>query len=226
VADNISILIKRLGYDFSDTSLVDLALSHRSVGANNNERLEFLGDSMVNFLIAEALFLKFPDSREGELSQMRAKLVKGATLAELAREFGLGDFLNLGQGELKSGGFRRQSILADTVEALIGAIYIDGGIEPCRLHVLRWYQSRLDKMSPQGSIKDAKTLLQELLQSNKHALPVYSVLETSGSDHEQQFTVACEIAHLQQSFSGSGNNRRSAEQAAAQQALDLLQASK
>lgn len=221
---NISLLIKRLGYQFQDEELVNLALSHRSVGANNNERLEFLGDSIVNFLMAEALYEKYPDCREGDLSQMRAQLVKGETLAELAREFSLGDFLNLGQGELKSGGFRRQSILADTVEALIGAMYIDSDMTTCREHVLRWYHSRLEKISPKA-IKDPKTSLQELLQSTQRALPIYRLLETTGSDHQQQFTIECEIEHLSKRFVGNGNNRRAAEQAAAKQALELLKQS-
>ena len=216
-------LIRRLGYQFNDPALVDLALTHRSVGSANNERLEFLGDSIVNFLMAEALFNKFPRCREGELSQMRAKLVKGATLAEIAREFGVGDFLNLGPGELKSGGFRRDSILADSVEALIGAIYQDGGMEPCRKHVLSWYKSRLDKISPVTTNKDAKSRLQELLQSDQKGLPTYNVLKTSGTDHQQYFDVECVIEHLNKRFHGSASNRRAAEQAAAQEALNTLQ---
>lgn len=220
-ADN-SRLIKRLGYSFKDESLVDRALSHRSVGSANNERLEFIGDSIVNFLMAEALFNQFPDSREGELSQMRAQLVKGTTLAEIAREFELGDFLNLGPGELKSGGHRRESILADTVEALIGAMYLDGGMEACRKHVNNWYQSRLVSISPKQEIKDAKSRLQEFLQGRGQALPKYHVCETAGSDHQQQFTVECEVEPSKQRFEGCGTSRRSAEQAAAQAALDLL----
>ena len=216
-------LINRLGYDFSDSSLVDLALSHRSVGGNNNERLEFLGDSIVNFLIAEALFQKFPRSREGELSQMRAQLVKGVTLAELAREFELGDYLKLGPGEMKSGGFRRESILADTVEALIGAIYLDGGMEICRERVLCWYATRLEAISPQGANKDAKSKLQELLQSRNNDLPRYRLVQTTGDAHQQQFEVECEISFLKQGFHGSGSNRRAAEQVAAQLALIHLQ---
>ena len=217
---NQQTLIRRLGYHFNDPALVELALSHRSVGAKNNERLEFLGDSIVNFLMAEALFVKFPQCREGELSQMRAQLVKGKTLAEIAREFELGDYLNLGPGELKSGGFRRESILADTVEAIIGAIYLDGGMDACKEHVTRWYQSRLEAISPQGANKDAKSQLQELLQSRKKSLPQYHLVETTGSDHEQHFEIECEIEYLQQRFLGEGSNRRAAEQAAAQRALD------
>ncbi len=219
-----ALLISRLGYDFQDDSLVDLALSHRSVGANNNERLEFLGDSILNFIIGEALFKQFPQCREGDLSRLRAQMVKGVTLAEVAREFNLGDYLHLGPGELKSGGFRRESILADTVEALIGAIYLDGGLDACRDRVLSWYASRLQGISLQSPNKDAKSQLQEFLQSRKKALPVYHLEATKGNDHQQQFEVACEITHLAQRFHGSGSSRRAAEQAAAQVALDQLQA--
>lgn len=221
--ENYSALTNRLGYHFKDSSLLELALSHRSVGAKNNERLEFLGDSIVNFLMAEALFSKFPGSREGELSQMRAQLVKGVTLASLARDFGLGEFLHLGQGEMKSGGHRRSSILADTVEALIGAIYIEAGMDVCRERVLCWYASRLNEIAPNGSIKDAKTQLQELLQAKQKNLPVYSLLETTGSDHQQQFSVECEIGYLQKRFSGKGNSRRAAEQDSARQALSWIE---
>ena len=216
-------LIATLGHNFTDESLVDLALSHRSVGAKNNERLEFLGDSILGFVIGEALYQKFPAIKEGELSQMRSKLVKGKTLAELAREFELGNYLKLGQGELKSGGFRRESILADTVEALIGAIYLDAGMEICRSHLLRWYASRLEAISPQSGHKDAKTLLQELLQSRKKNLPIYEIVNTSGDDHHQHFEVKCTVAGIQQGFTGEGSNRRAAEQEAATKALAVLQ---
>lgn len=216
-------LVERLGYSFKDLSLVETALSHRSVGAHNNERLEFLGDSIVNFIIGEALFQQFPQCQEGELSQMRAQMVKGVTLAEIAREFEIGDQLNLGQGELKSGGFRRESILADAVEALIGAMYLDGGMDICRENVLRWYRTRLEKISPKGANKDAKSKLQEWLQSTKKALPVYSVVQASGDDHEQSFEIECMITHLQRSFTAVGSSRRAAEQAAAAKALDQLQ---
>ena len=221
---NISLLSKRLGYDFKDPSLVNLALSHRSVGKKNNERLEFLGDSIVNFLMAEALFEKFPHCREGELSRMRAELVRGSTLASIAREFDLGEYLNLGQGEMKSGGHRRESILADAVEALIGAIYTDSDMVTCKQRVLSWYQTRLAAITPAESNKDAKTRLQELLQGQKHPLPKYELVKTSGSEHQQQFEVECEIKHLKQRFQGSGSSRRNAEQAAAQAALHSLQA--
>lgn len=217
-------LIKRLGYDFNDVRLVEIALSHRSVGANNNERLEFLGDSILNFTIGEALFRKFPDCREGSLSQMRAQLVKGVTLAEIAREFDVGENLNLGSGELKSGGHRRESILADAVEALIGAIYIDGGIDLCQQRILSWYHSRLEYISPQNSAKDSKSKLQELLQAQKKALPDYSAKQISDDLHQQIFEVECEIEHLGQRFKGHGSSRRAAEQNAALAALDYMQA--
>ena len=222
---NINTLCRRLGYEFKELSLLDLALSHRSVGKKNNERLEFLGDSIVNFLMAEALFEKFPNCREGELSRMRAELVRGSTLAAIAREFDLGEHLNLGQGEMKSGGYRRESILADAVEAIIGAIYSDSDMATCKQRVLSWYQSRLDAITPAESNKDAKTRLQELLQGQKKPLPRYQLVNTSGSEHQQQFDVECEIKHLNQRFSGQGSSRRAAEQSAAQQALTSLQQS-
>lgn len=218
-------LIAVLGHEFNDESLVDLALTHRSIGAQNNERLEFLGDSILGFAIGEALYQKFPDIKEGQLSQMRSQLVKGKTLAEIAREFELGDYLKLGQGELKSGGFRRESILADAVEAIIGAIYLDAGMEACKKRVLCWYASRLEAISPQASNKDAKTQLQELLQSRKKALPQYTVLNTSGDDHQQHFEVECRVAGLSQVVIGEGTNRRAAEQAAAGKALTMLESS-
>ena len=221
--ESIEPLVRCLGYRFNDPALVELALSHRSYSANNNERLEFLGDSIVNFLIGEALFEKFPDAREGDLSRMRAELVKGKTLAELAREFSIGDFLNLGPGEMKSGGHRRESILADVVEALIGAIYKEAGMDVCRERVLSWYASRLEGISPQSSQKDAKTQLQEFLQSRKKPLPIYHLVASTGFEHDQQFEIECEVAGIKPSVKGCGGNRRTAEQNAAAEALALLQ---
>jgi len=217
------LLTRRLGYSFTNFALAEQALTHRSFSNSNNERSEFLGDSILNFVIAEALYHRFPNANEGDLSRMRAGLVKGATLAEIAREFRLGDCLNLGPGELKSGGFRRESILADALEALIGAIYLDGGLEACRNCVIAWYGSRLDRVVPGEMNKDPKTRLQELLQARGLALPVYQLVEASGEAHNQHFAVTCEIAALRGSFRGSGGNRRSAEQAAAQAALDQLE---
>ncbi len=216
-------LLRKLGYPFKDLALLKLALSHRSVGAENNERLEFLGDSIVNFLMAEALYQQFPDAREGDLSRMRAELVKGKTLAAIAREFDIGDCLHLGPGEMKSGGHRRESILADAVEALIGAIYLEGGMEACREYVVPWFADRLASISPTVSIKDAKTQLQEWLQGRKRALPVYQLVATRGSDHAQQFEVHCQVDKIAKPFVGVGSSRRGAEQEAAAQALAFLQ---
>ncbi|MCP5161621.1 MAG: ribonuclease III [Hahellaceae bacterium] len=217
-----SALERRIGYQFEDKNLLVLAMTHRSYGGHNNERVEFLGDSVLNFIIAEALFLKFPKAREGQMSRLRARLVKGVTLAELAREFGLGDFLLLGSGELKSGGYRRESILADAMESVIGAIYLDSGFEACRARVLHWYADRIESLSLQDTQKDPKTRLQEFLQSRQQELPRYEVTEVIGEQHAQTFFVECEVSMLEGSTKGRGSSRRIAEQQAATQALRLL----
>ncbi|RNF49259.1 ribonuclease III [Marinomonas hwangdonensis] len=216
-------LCRRIGYFFADLGLLELALTHRSFGGKNNERLEFLGDSILNYVIAEDLFHRFPKAKEGELSRLRASLVKGDTLAELAREFQLGDYLKLGAGELKSGGFRRDSILADTVEGIIGGIYLDAGMEVCREHILAWYKERLDATSLKIVTKDAKTRLQEYLQARKHALPQYDVVNIVGEPHDQTFFVHCQIELCDHSIEGKGNSRRIAEQNAAAKALKQLE---
>ena len=182
-----------LGYQFRDSDLLDLALTHCSAGGQNNERLEFLGDSIVNHIIAEALFLRFPASREGEMSRMRASLVKGDTLAEVALELELGDHLRLGSGERKTGGHRRASILADAFEAVVGAILLDSDVEQCRQCVLGWFDARLQQLSTGTVEKDAKTQLQEYLQGRSNPLPVYELLSVQGEDHTQQFQVACRL---------------------------------
>jgi ribonuclease-3 len=215
-------LSQRIGYNFKDESLIQLALTHRSKGGTNNERLEFLGDSIVNFVIAEALFLKFPDAKEGKLSRLRAGMVRGTTLAELARDFDLGEFLVLGSGELKSGGFNRESILADTVEAIIGAIYSDAGFDVTQERVLDWYSSRLDAMKEDDNLKDSKTRLQEYMQKIHNRLPKYDVIEVFGQAHDQKFKVACQIESLQEVTLGIGSSRRLAEQSAAEKALKAL----
>ncbi|NIB43308.1 ribonuclease III [Pseudomaricurvus alkylphenolicus] len=215
-------LLNRLGYEFKDPDLFDLALTHRSCGARNNERLEFLGDSILNFIIGEALFERFDEAKEGQLSRLRAQMVKGETLAEIAREFDLGPNLNLGEGELKSGGFRRDSILADAVEGLIGAIYRDGGMQAARDRVRVWYQSRLDALQLDTNRKDPKTELQEYLQARKAALPVYEVIDVGGEAHAQQFTVACRCELLPEATEASASSRRSAEKMAAAAALQQL----
>jgi ribonuclease III len=215
-------LQRAIGYEFSDTDLLDLALTHRSAGNRNNERLEFLGDSIVNHIIAEALYLKFPDAHEGDMSRMRASLVKGDTLAEVALELDLGEHLILGQGERKSGGKRRSSILADGLEAVAGAILLDSDVETCRQCVLDWFEQRLLNLKVDGTDKDAKTQLQEQLQGSRRPLPEYELLGVQGDDHKQQFQVACRLSRPALVVEGSGSSRRKAEQAAARSALQRL----
>lgn len=223
MSQSLDTLSRRIGHTFSDPSLLELAMTHRSYGGQNNERLEFLGDSIVNFVIAEALFQRFSQAREGQLSRLRARLVKGPTLAELAREMGFGDYLRLGSGEMKSGGHRRESILADAVESVIGAIYLDAGMEVARARVLAWYAERLEAISLQDTQKDPKTRLQELLQSRQLPLPRYEVVAVAGEAHAQTFTVECHIEMLDGHATGVGASRRHAEQKAAEQALARLE---
>ena len=215
-------LQRALGYTFTDPQLLTLALTHRSAGSANNERLEFLGDSIVNHIVAEKLYSSFPKAREGDMSRMRASLVKGETLAELAREMGLGEHLILGSGERKSGGHRRSSILADALEAVIGGILLDSDVQTCRACVLPWYVSRLDQLSADGADKDAKTQLQEYLQGRGKPLPEYELVEVTGDDHQQQFQVACRLGKPVIVVEGAGSSRRKAEQAAARVALERL----
>jgi ribonuclease-3 len=217
-------LEKALGYTFCDKSWLDLALTHRSVsGSQNNERLEFLGDSILNFVVADFLYQQFPSEKEGVLSRYRALLVKQDTLAEVAKELALGDYLKLGIGELKSGGFRRESILADTVESILGGIYRDcGDMAQCTHCVHRWLGVRLQTVGSEQSIKDPKSRLQEHLQSRHQPLPLYEVTRTEGEAHNQLFFVSCTVPGLAQPTQGQGNSRRHAEQDAAAQALTLL----
>lgn len=215
-------LYQRLGYHFKDESLVRLALTHRSKNENNNERLEFLGDSILNFVIAEELYRRFAKAKEGKLSRLRARIVKGDTLAEIAREKDLGEFLLLGTGELKSGGFRRDSILADVVEALIGAIYLEAGLEATRERILAWFASRLDDLTLADPIKDPKTRLQEYQQAHKLSLPAYEVLSVIGPSNEQQFTVQCLVPEWPDPAVAHGASRRGAEQNAAEVMLKNL----
>ena len=222
----VSELAQRLGHRFKDESLFELALTHRSCGKRNNERLEFLGDSVLNFTIAADLFQRFPAAREGQLSRLRALMVKGETLSEIARELGLGDYLRLGSGELKSGGFRRDSILADSVEAIIGAIYLDAGLETAERFILSWYEKRLDELDLDGSIKDSKTRLQEFLQSRRLDLPEYELVSVEGEAHAQTFNIECHTVLLDNPTQGQGNSRRQAEQNAAKVALVQLREEK
>ncbi len=220
--DNLDRLQRKIDYQFQDTGLLKQALTHRSAGHKHNERLEFLGDAILNLTIAEALFHQFPKCNEGELSRMRATLVREPTLAILARDFQLGDYLSLGQGELKSGGFRRESILADCVEALIGAISLDSSLANTTEIVTRWYQPLLKDIQPGDNQKDAKTRLQEYLQGNRLPVPTYNIVNIQGEAHNQLFTVECSIQNNDRTFIGKGSSRRKAEQAAAEQILQEL----
>ncbi len=222
-ARQLSELQQRLGYRFADEQLLTLALTHRSCGSQNNERLEFLGDSIVNHIIAEVLYDKFPDAHEGDLSRLRASLVKGDTLARLARDLDLGLQLRLGGGEKKSGGQRRSSILADALEAVAGAIFLDADLAECRRCVLAWYGERLDELSIEAVAKDPKTRLQEFLQGRGNPLPEYELVDVRGRDHDQHFQVACRVSRPQLVVEGSGKSRRKAEQAAAESALQRLE---
>ena len=215
-------LFQVLGYNFENNDLIKAALSHRSVGKINNERLEFLGDSLVNFFIADELYRCFPRAKEGELSRLRAHLVRGETLAEIGVHFELGQYLHLGIGERKSGGANRHSILADAVEAIIGAIYLDAGIQRCRECVLAWFKPRIENLTLTTTAKDPKTLLQELLQGRGKGLPIYTMTTVAGEPHKQLFTVQCSIAPLGFITEGTGSTRRKAEQIAAQKMLDKL----
>lgn len=212
-------LVKTLDYQFRDAGLFREALTHRSAASCNNERLEFLGDSVLNFVIAEELFRRYPDVTEGDLSRLRAELVKKEGLAKVAKDLKLGDYVILGSGELKSGGFRRDSILADAVEAILGAVYLDAGFDVCKQMILRFYHQQLEEVPAPSELKDAKTRLQELLQAHKLTLPEYDVTQISGKAHQQTFTVVCRIRALQVETQGVAGSRRKAEQIAASQAM-------
>ena len=218
----IAQLEKALAYRFRDSGLLERALTHRSCGARNNERLEFLGDSILNHIIAEALFYKFKSVREGGMSRMRASLVKGETLAQVAAEIDLGSYIRLGPGEMRSGGHRRASILADTLEAIIGACLLDSDVERCRQLVMSLFATRLELLSADTLAKDSKTQLQEYLQSRGKALPDYQLDQISGAEHEKEFRVRCDLPEFSLSYSGSGSSRRKAEQMAAGLALAEL----
>jgi len=212
----------RLGYRFRDPGLLEAALTHRSASRTNYERLEFLGDSVLNFAIALLAFRTFPDAPEGDLSRFRAALVSSPTLAAIGSELELGDQLRLGSGELKSGGFRRDSILADSLEAILGAIYLDGGIEAARDVVHRLLGERLRELPSAETLKDPKTRLQEELQSRGFALPRYTLEEVGGEPHEQWFVASCASVDLALRGTGKGSSRRRAEQEAAQSVLEAL----
>ena len=224
-SEDLSAWVERtFGYVFRTPELCDAALTHRSAGVLHNERLEFLGDSILNCSVARLLFDAHPQADEGALSRLRAKLVSGEALAQIAGELGLGEHLRLGAGELKSGGFRRASILADALEALLGAIFLDSGFDAAAAAVARIITPRMVELPGADALKDPKTRLQEVLQASGLALPVYTLTAVTGDPHAQSFTVSCEVPVLGAAAVGEGASRRRAEQLAAAKLLDLLPA--
>jgi ribonuclease-3 len=222
VASNAQQLQDRLQYQFSDQTLLTLALSHRSCGSKNNERLEFLGDAVLGLIVSNFLFQRFPEAREGDLSRIRSQIVRAESLAGVARSLDLGPELLLGQGEMKSGGHRRDSILGDTVEALIGAIYLDKGMSAAEQSVVNWFADQLNAVTLDTPVKDAKTGLQEWLQGRGKPLPEYLVVKTHGEDHSRLFTISCKIAEIDAAAEATASSRRKAEQLVAEQLLEQL----
>jgi len=220
---DIKLLQERLGYTFQKPDLLMQALTHRSHSKKNNERLEFLGDSVLNCTVAEMLYERYGDLDEGDLSRVRANLVKQQALYEIAPALQLSDCLRLGEGELKSGGFKRPSILADSFEAIVGAIFLDSGFDASKKVLRKWYSQILEHVDPRTLGKDDKTLLQEFLQGHQLPLPIYTVVATTGVAHNQQFEVECSIPSLKVMLSGKGASRRAAEQAAAKLSLEATQ---
>jgi len=220
--NQLNSLEKVLNYEFKDQELLDLALTHRSIKGKNNERLEFLGDSILNFIIADLLFNKFKDLDEGDLSRLRSQLVKESSLSEVASLIKIGEYLKLGEGEMNSAGWRRPSIMADTVEAIIGAIFIDGSIKASYEFVDKCYKKQINEINPNHIEKDPKSILQEYLQSRKIGLPSYEIISIEGEAHCQFFKVSCSILKLDISVDGGGTNRKNAEQEAALKAIQFL----
>ncbi|VFP85657.1 Ribonuclease 3 [Candidatus Erwinia haradaeae] len=215
-------LQRKIGYFFKKIELLQQALTHRSSSRQNNERFEFLGDSILNCVISYAIYRSFPCIDEGDLSRMRSTLVRGYTLAEIAREFNLGSHLTLSRGEWKSGGYKRQSILSNAMEALIGGIFLDSNMQTIERLILNWYDSRLHTIEPGDEQKDPKTRLQEFLQGNHLPLPSYFVLQVQGSEHHQLFTIQCIVTGIEEPVVATGLSRRQAEQKTAQKALMTL----
>jgi len=220
--DKLRVLMRKLDYEFSDKSLLSLALTHRSRGSNNYERLEFLGDSILGFVVADWLYSHYPNLAEGKLSRMRSSLVRKETLAIVARELGLSEFLILGEGELKSGGFNRDSILSDTIESIIGALYLDAGFDTASDFIHCHFKDQFDSISEKSTFKDAKSKLQEAMQKQGYGLPNYEIVETLGEQHEQYFTVECTLLELELNSRATARSRRGAEQSAAEQVLSLF----
>ncbi len=215
-------LDKTLHYRFNDAGLFVQALTHRSAAGSNNERLEFLGDAVLDFVISDAVFHLRPDADEGDLSKLRASLVKDTTLAELALELGLGEYLILGSGERKTGGHRRESILADALEGIFGAVYLDSGFEAAKDVIDRVFAQRLETLPDGEDLRDPKTRLQEWLQARKLSLPAYDLVSVTGKDHRQTFVVSCTVNELSQTSEGESTSRRKAEQHAARHMLEIL----
>lgn len=220
--NELAALQARLGHQFKNDALLRLALTHRSKGSENNERLEFLGDSILGFIVAETLFHKFPDVAEGKLSRMRSAVVRKETLTKVARELGIPEALNLGEGELKSGGFNRNSILSDAMEALIGAVYLDSGLTSTKQLIMRHFKQALDGLTATSVYKDPKSILQEYLQQRSLALPTYEIIKIEGEPHRQVFQVACRVEGYDQPFIAAGASKQSAEQSAAEKAFSVL----
>ncbi len=219
--DDLSRFQKRLKIKFSDLGLLELALTHRSAGKKNNERLEFFGDAVLGYIISEKLCKMYPDVKEGDLSRLRSSLVRKETLADLAREYGFSEVLRVGSGELKSGGANRDSVLGDAFEAVIGALMIDKNIKYVRRYLLEIYKDKLNSIPRLDTLKDSKTRLQELLQSRKLALPEYIIVYEK-KEHPQKFVIACKISELKIKTEAKGNSRRKAEQLAAEKVLTMI----
>ena len=226
MVSNITQLQRRLGYVFNDPALLSLALSHRSLAGANNERMEFLGDAILGLVVTDYLYQQFPDAREGELSRMRSHIVRGESLAEVAKQLELGSDILLGPGEMKSGGHRRDSILGDTVEALLGAVYLDKGIDASRERIFDWFKSLFDSALEVKPLKDSKTTLQEWLQQRGKSLPDYKLVDTGGEAHSRLFTVSCKIDAVGQEMTAIATSRRRAEQMVAEQLLTELEKNK
>ena len=223
MASNAKQLQDRLQYQFSDPQLLTLALSHRSCGSNNNERLEFLGDAVLGMAISSFLFKRFPEAREGDLSRIRSQIVRAESLAEIARELDLGPELLLGPGEMKSGGHRRDSILGDTVEALLGAVFPDQGVVAVEACIQNWFSASLNTLTLDTPVKDAKTALQEWLQARGKPLPEYLVVKTEGEDHSRLFTMSCTIDAVEETAQATASSRRKAEQLVAEKLVKKLE---
>jgi len=219
---NYASLYQALGYQFAQDDILTRALTHASAKGTHNERLEFLGDALLGYLIAEILYQRFPQANEGELTRLRSNLVRRDTLAHIARNLDIGKYLILGSGEIKAEGFRRDSILANSVEALIAAVYLDGRLESCRVVVENIFQSLITDLHPTKQMKDPKSRLQEYLQAQHLSLPVYTILSITGTDHEQTFCVRCSVEIISESILGHGSTRRRAEQDAADHALKII----